>query len=61
MTPQLSLMSLSPSFESLKKVDENGVEYWEARELMPLLGYKVWQKSEYVMRRAQRACQNSGE
>lgn len=61
MTPQLALISLNPSFENIKKVDENGVEYWEARDLMPLLGYKVWQKSEYVIERAAQACQNSGE
>lgn len=23
-------------FESIKKIDENGVEYWKARELLPL-------------------------
>jgi len=29
-------------FESLRHVDENGVEYWSARELAPYLGYKQW-------------------
>jgi DNA-damage-inducible protein D len=61
MTPQLALISLSPSFENIKKIDQNGVEYWEARELMPLLGYNVWQKSEYLIERATQACINSGE
>lgn len=48
-------------FESIKKLDENGVEYWEARELMPLLGYENWQKAEEVIARAARACINSGQ
>lgn len=30
------------TFESIKHVDDNGYEYWEARELMPLLEYKKW-------------------
>ena len=30
-------------FENIKHVDENGVEYWEARELMSLLEYKKWE------------------
>jgi len=32
-------------FESIKKNDENDIEYWTGRELMPLLGYKKWGKS----------------
>jgi DNA-damage-inducible protein D len=48
-------------FEQIKKVDENGIEFWEARELMPLLGYENWQKSEEVIGRAARACMGSGQ
>ena len=29
-------------FESIKHVDESGVEYWEARELMKALKYTKW-------------------
>ncbi len=53
--------SLNKNFESIKKIDENGVEYWEARELMPVLGYEKWQTSEDVIARAARACINSGQ
>lgn len=49
------------SFEKIKKIDENGVEYWEARELLPMLGYEKWEKAEEVIVRATRACMNSGE
>ncbi|MBI4426173.1 MAG: DNA damage-inducible protein D [Candidatus Kerfeldbacteria bacterium] len=48
-------------FEGIKKVDENGVEYWEARELLPILGYEKWQNAEEVIARAARACINSGQ
>ena len=49
------------NFEDIKKIDENGVEYWEARALFPLLGYENWQKSKEVIARAARACINSGQ
>ncbi|MBU4331664.1 DNA damage-inducible protein D [Patescibacteria group bacterium] len=48
-------------FENIKKIDENEIEYWNARELLPLLGYKKWQNSEEVISRAARACINSGQ
>ena len=51
----------SKGFEDIKKINENGVEYWEARELMPLLGYEKWEKAEEVIGRAARACLNSGQ
>lgn len=53
--------SINKNFESIKKIDENGVEYWEARELMPILGYPKWEKAELVIGRAAAACLNSGQ
>lgn len=61
MVPNTLASVLEKGFEDIKKVDGNGVEYWEARELMPLLGYKKWEKAEEVIGRAARACINSGE
>lgn len=57
------IMPSSPhkDFESIKKIDENGIEYWEARELMPLLGYAQWRAFEDVISRAAKACINSGQ
>jgi len=49
------------NFEGIKKFDENGIEYWEARELLPLLGYEKWERAEEVIVRAVRACINSGQ
>jgi DNA-damage-inducible protein D len=49
------------SFERIKKFDENGVEYWTARELMPLLSYTNWQNFENVIDKAMTSCRNSGQ
>ena len=61
MTNAIIPSSPHKNFESIKKIDENKVEYWTARELLPLLGYKKWQNSEEVISRAKRACVNSGQ
>lgn len=56
----VSLKSPSKHFEEIKKIDENGVEYWLARELMPFLGYKKWDNFEKVaIKKAQIACKKS--
>ena len=47
------------TFEDIKHVDENGNEYWYARELMIALGYKAWRYFEGVVDKAKIACENS--
>lgn len=42
-------MSIIPSdgqspFDAIRRVRDDGSEYWSARELMPLLGYKKWER-----------------
>lgn len=49
------------NFEKIKKIDENGVEFWEARELMPLLDYARWENFEKVIERAIQACKKSDQ
>ncbi len=46
-------------FESIKHIDSEGKEYWEARELMPNLGYTKWQKFKEVINKAMLACESS--
>ena len=46
-------------FESIKKLDENSVEYWTARELMGVLGYETWRSFADVIDRAKHSCVNS--
>ena len=38
--------------EAIKKINKNGIEYWMARDLQPLLGYGTWDKFEGVIERA---------
>ena len=49
----------SASFEDIKHIDENGVEFWYARELQSVLDYKEWRKFDGVIQRAIKACENS--
>lgn len=41
-------------------VDDTDVEYWLARELMPLLGYERWENFEKAIRRSMESCETSG-
>ena len=47
-------------FESIKHIDENGIEFWYARELQPLLGYSRWENFELVVKKAMVSCENAG-
>ena len=38
-------------FESIKHIDENGNEYWYARELQKVLEYKEWRKFNDVIKK----------
>ena len=48
------------NFEKIKKIRENGTEYWNARELSEVLQYKKWENFAKVIDRAKLACNNSG-
>ena len=47
------------NFDEIKHIDENGVEYWYARELMPILQYSNWQNFEKIIEKAKISCENS--
>lgn len=62
MTDDITIKAPHKNFEDIKKIDENGVEYWEARELMPLLEYDKWSNFDsVVIAKAKIACINSGQ
>lgn len=61
MTDDLTLTGPNKRFEDIKKTDENGIEYWTARELMSVLGYSNWQNFEEVVKKAKQACMSSGQ
>lgn len=48
------------SFEALKHFTQHGAEYWNARELQPLLGYSQWRRFEDAIKRAMISCEKSG-
>jgi DNA-damage-inducible protein D len=55
----LARLTGSP-FDSIRRVREDGSEYWSARELMPLLGYDKWENFERAVDRAGVAAINAG-
>jgi len=48
------------SFEEIKHIDENGDEFWFARELATVLEYLRWENFSKAIDRAMLACRNSG-
>lgn len=46
-------------FEEIKHIDEEGNEYWEARELQHALEYTQWRRFENTINKAKIACKNS--
>ena len=53
------LMLNNSIFENIKHIDENGNEYWFARELQNVLEYKRWDKFNNVITNATISCKNS--
>ena len=48
-------------FEEMRKADENGVEFWSARELGKILEYSEYRHFLPVIDKAKIACKNSGQ
>lgn len=53
------IMNYKKRFDEIRH-EENGVEFWYARELMHLLDYSKWQNFENVLLKAKVACANNG-
>ncbi len=49
------------TFESIKRYDESGNEYWLARQLSKILEYSEYRHFQPVIERAKEACKNSGQ
>lgn len=52
-----TLIKTNSIFESIKHIDEEGNEYWSARELQKALDYKEWRKFEGVIKKAKKSCE----
>lgn len=61
MAKEITLLGPNKNFEGIKNINKQGVEYWEARELMPLLGYGKWDNFKKIIDKAKDACINSSQ
>ena len=48
------------TFEDIKHIDEDGNEFWYARELQKVLEYKEWRNFSKVIEKAKEACKKAG-
>ena len=48
------------AFERIRHVDDDGNEYWSARDLAKVLGYTEWRNFSRAISKAVEACENSG-
>lgn len=48
-------------FEQIRRTDENGNEFWSAREMAKVLEYSEYRHFIPAMERAREACKNSGQ
>src|SRR5690625_6556582 len=46
-------------FEQIKHIDENGIEYWQARQLSKALDYSDFRNFKKVIKKATIACEQS--
>lgn len=60
MSKRLTKKTMS-LFESIKHVDEKGVEYWTSRSLWKVLEYTEYRHFLPVIEKAKIACKNSGQ
>jgi hypothetical protein len=60
MTKNITKIDNPGLFDSIRHLDDDGNEYWFARELMPLLGYVQWRRFEGVIDRVTACLDNIG-
>ena len=51
---------LKSPFEKIKRISEEGFEYWSARDLAKLLEYAQWRNFENAISKAKESCKNNG-
>lgn len=60
MDKPMNINGNSP-FEQVKQINEDGQEFWLARDLMNILGYAEYRNFQPAINKAMTACENSGE
>lgn len=58
-----ALIQIQQNLESIRKItqDEKPMEFWSARDLMPVLGYSTWRQFAEAIDRAKEACKMSNQ
>ncbi len=56
-----ALTQIQINLDSIKRVTDEGFEYWSARDLVEVLGYKEWRKFTGVIQKAQDSAMSSGQ
>lgn len=58
---QTTVPHVSP-FDAIRHIDEQGNEYWSARDLHKILGYTEWRNfNNVVIKRAMESCKENGQ
>ncbi len=58
---KLRIKAIMEQYDAIvHKEEELNIEFWYARELMPLLGYERWENFEKTVSRAMNSCETSG-
>ncbi len=57
---ELQPIEQTSPFDGIRQVNEQGREYWSARDLQRLLEYTKWEHFEEVIEKAMAACKNVG-
>ena len=60
-SPTVGINALIDAFEAASRIDDDGVEFWFARDLQPLLGYQRWDTFAEVIQKAMEACRSSSQ
>ncbi len=48
------------TFSDIRRLGEDKTEYWSARDLQPVMEYSSWQNFTAIIKKAIKACKNSG-
>lgn len=57
----VELLTLQQNLElAVQRTDSEGIEFWFARDLQPLLGYARWENFQTAINRAIESCEASG-
>ncbi len=49
------------TFEQIKRIDENGIVFWSARDFSKILGYSEYRHFVPVLEKAKKRCENEGQ